>query len=233
MGDDGLIGEQIDYYRARAAEYDARLRELDRYVSLGGAVISPTPDGAGEQELVTALHELDSELPVRNALELACGTGWWTQRLARGAHHVTALDSSPEMLALNRERVAMQNVRYVLADVLSWRPDRQYDLVFFSFWLSHVPDGSFSAFWDLVRSAITTKGRFFLIDELDTARIRALETRLSEGVVVRTLEDGRTFRAVKVYHRPALLRRKLRRLGWEAEVEACGRDFFFARGSRG
>jgi hypothetical protein len=95
-----------------------------------------------------------------------------------------------------------------------------------------VTGGSFSAFWDLVRRAVATKGRFFLIDELDSKRVRALETRLSDGIVRRRLEDGRAFRAVKVYQRPAALRLKLRDLGWDSEVEACGRQIFFARGSR-
>lgn len=125
----------------------------------------------------------------------------------------------------------MKNVRYLRADILRWEPDKRYDLVFFGFWLSHVPESSFTAFWDLVRRAIGPKGRFFLIDELEGEHARALETRVADGIVMRTLEDGRTFRAVKVYHRPAILQRRLRKLGWDVEVRACGGDFYFARGS--
>ncbi|MDP9643727.1 ubiquinone/menaquinone biosynthesis C-methylase UbiE [Actinopolyspora lacussalsi] len=37
-------------------------------------------------------------------LELACGPGTWTPELARHASTLTAVDSSPEMLRVARER---------------------------------------------------------------------------------------------------------------------------------
>jgi trans-aconitate methyltransferase len=60
---------------------------------------------------------------------------------------VTALDAAPEMLALARNRVADPRVKFVCADLFTWRPDRRYDVVFFGFWLSHVPLERFAALW--------------------------------------------------------------------------------------
>jgi SAM-dependent methyltransferase len=230
--DESLIEEQIAYYRARAPEYDQRLKDLNRYIRLGGGVANPTDDPETDRETALALAELDRLLPVGNVLELACGTGWWTQRLAQAAEHVTAVDAAPEMLALNRERVGAQNVEYVLADVLSWAPDRRYDLVFFGFWLSHVPAERFESFWDLVDRALAPGGHFFFVDEQSNKLGRVIETHLGKGIVKRTTRDGRVFRAIKVYHRPASLQRTLRGLGWDAEVRSCGRYFYFGRGTR-
>ena len=42
----------------------------------------------------------------RTALELACGTGLFTHRIARHVGHVTAVDASPEVIAINRARVS-------------------------------------------------------------------------------------------------------------------------------
>jgi ubiquinone/menaquinone biosynthesis C-methylase UbiE len=36
-------------------------------------------------------------------LELAGGTGIWTEQLARDAVELTVVDASPEMLAMNRQ----------------------------------------------------------------------------------------------------------------------------------
>ena len=84
----------------------------------------------------------------REVLELACGTGSWTAQLLRHAAHVTAVDASPEMLALARARVGDdERVAFVEADLFAWRPVRRYDVVCFGFWLSHVPDERFDAFW--------------------------------------------------------------------------------------
>jgi 2-polyprenyl-3-methyl-5-hydroxy-6-metoxy-1,4-benzoquinol methylase len=119
---DPLLAEQVAYYRARAAEYDET---------------SPVPgDDASRGELEEAL---ESFAPRGQVLEFACGTGQWTTLLARHASELTALDASPEMLAVASSRVPHDRVRFIEADLFTWQPDGRYDPVFFSAWLSHVP----------------------------------------------------------------------------------------------
>jgi trans-aconitate methyltransferase len=77
-------------------------------------------------------------------LELACGPAIWTDLLLRRATSLTAVDAAPEMLALAEARVGEGRVRFVQADLFSWRPERRYDTVFFGFWLSHVPRERFA-----------------------------------------------------------------------------------------
>jgi demethylmenaquinone methyltransferase/2-methoxy-6-polyprenyl-1,4-benzoquinol methylase len=132
MSDD-ILQQQIAYYRARAAEYDEWFYRKNRYDK--GAEINQ--QWFDEAEVVRqTLHRLGH---VGDALELACGTGIWTQELAKLANHVTALDASEEMLAINRAKLNAPNVTYQRVDLFAWQPERQYDLVFFGFWLSHVP----------------------------------------------------------------------------------------------
>lgn len=223
-----LIADQIAYYRARAGEYDATMRQLGRYVSMGGSVAGQPGDEEG-REVAVLLEALEGMRPFDTVLELACGTGWWTQWLAQHARHVTAVDAAQEMLALNRERVHAGNVRYLLADVFSWKPDRQFDLVFFAFWLSHIPHDRFAGFWQLVRDSLTANGRVVFVDELDTERAHGQETRVDDDAVLRELEDGRQFRAVKVFYQPAELEAKLRLLGWNVEVHPAGQRFYWGQ----
>jgi len=225
---DALVAEQIAYYHARAREYDDTLRQLERYVSLGGSVAGRSGDEEGK-EVAILLNALEEMRPFDSVLELACGTGWWTQWLAENARHVTAVDAAEEMLALNRRRVNAANVQYILADVFSWKPDRQFDLVFFAFWMSHVPQDRFAAFWQLVGDSLKAKGRVFFIDELDAEQARGLETRVDDDAVLRELEDGRQFRAVKVFYQPSALEATLRTLGWNIDVRASGRRFFWGQ----
>ena len=63
-------------------------------------------------------------------LELACGPGVWTGQLLRHATEVTAIDASPEMLAIAAARVGDERVRFIQADLFAWKPDRRYDVVF-------------------------------------------------------------------------------------------------------
>src|SRR6185295_94496 len=74
-------------------------------------------------------------------VEVACGTGYWTQFLARTAQSVLALDASTETLALAAakdlpaQRVALRVAdAYDLADELG-----SFDGAFAGFWWSHVP----------------------------------------------------------------------------------------------
>ena len=230
-GGDALIADQIAYYRARAGEYDETMRQLGRYVSAGGCVSGRLGDEEGK-EVATLLEALEGIRPIDTVLELACGTGWWTQWLVQHARHVTAVDAAQEMLALNRERVDAANVHYVLADVFSWKSDQKFDLVFFAFWLSHVPHERFASFWQRVGDWLAPGGRAFFIDELGTEETRGMENRLKGEAVLRQLQDGRQFRAVKVFHEPNELEAKLRALGWNVEVRAAGQRFYWGESTR-
>jgi demethylmenaquinone methyltransferase/2-methoxy-6-polyprenyl-1,4-benzoquinol methylase len=87
--------------------------------------------------------------PFEQVLELACGTGIWTQALLSIGREITAVDAAPEMLEINAWKVANTRVRYQCADLVTWEPDRQYDLVFCAFWLPHVPPNALDAFLDI------------------------------------------------------------------------------------
>ncbi len=86
--------------------------------------------------------------------------------LLEHADHVTALDSAPEMHTESRRKLGdEQRERYVIADALTWEPDRTYDVVFFANWLSHVPPDAFNRFWEIVSLSLAPQGRVFLVDE--------------------------------------------------------------------
>ncbi|MEV4656679.1 methyltransferase domain-containing protein [Micromonospora sp. NPDC049301] len=199
MGDlDELLRDQAAYYRAVAGEYDR----------------------AYESEDLRSLNELAEGLPIHgDVLELACGTGQWTRMLAARGHRVTAVDAAPEMLAIARERVAGLDVEFVQADLFTWRPPRQFDTVFFAFWLSHVPPAQLAAFWRLVEGALRPGGRACFVD--DGPGQQAAEEVLAgqaAPAVRRRLEDGSAHRIVKTFADPDRLTQTLEGLGWSARV---------------
>jgi 2-polyprenyl-3-methyl-5-hydroxy-6-metoxy-1,4-benzoquinol methylase len=225
MDEEQLIESQVAYYRARAGEYDQWFLRQGRY-------------DRGPEHRTKWLHELaivEAALrtDVRNGevLEVACGTGLWTCHLAESNTRVGAIDASPEVLAINRNRVRSDNVVYVQADIFSWKPTDTFDAVFFSFWLSHVPPGQFDGFWDNVRAALKPKGRVFFVDSLLEQSSTALDHGPLDqsGVVRRRLNDGREFEIVKVFYDPAVLEHRLLERGWKGSVRSTGT--FFLHGS--
>lgn len=234
MTDDAprLLEQQKAYYAARAPEYDEwwlRSGRHDRGPEFRRRWIAET------NEVRAALAAFGA---YGRILEIACGTGWWTQQLAEGAKEVTALDSSSEMLERCRARVetaglGAERVRYVLGDLWEWAPGRRYDEVFFGFWLSHVPEERFDAFWALVDAALAPGGRVFFVD---SASDEGSSGASGEGETAETeqreLSGGRHFEIVKRYYEPRQLRERLAGIGWDVEVRTTAEFFLYARGRR-
>jgi SAM-dependent methyltransferase len=162
--------------------------------------------------------------PAGDVLELAGGTGAWTVELARYADHLTVVDSSPETLAISRAKTAERTppVEYVVADLFDWTPTRRYDVVFFSFWLTHVPTERFDRFWQLVAASLHPNGRVFFIDDAEPRSGPTDQDDPDRGVSLRRLDDGRQFEIVKVYWDPSELERRLRPLGFDLAVRRTG-----------
>jgi SAM-dependent methyltransferase len=213
VADDELLAEQRAYYRARAPEYDA-------WWTREGPYDRGAEDAVEWHRQVDIVDDaLARFAPTGDVLELAGGTGWWTQRLAGIADQLTVVDASPETLELNRQRVRRDDVRYVVADLFDWQPDRTYDVVFFSFWLSHVPRRRFRDFWSLVRSCLVPNGRVFLIDNRhDPSRSDPHIIERSEDLHRRRVGDGREFHVVKVMYEPDELASTIEAEGWSAHI---------------
>ncbi len=219
-----VLAEQVAYYRARAPEYD------DWFHRRGAFDNGAEWNGRWRAEIDELADALDRARPGGNVLELACGTGLWTERLAPYAAELTCVDASPEVLALNRQRMRGSRIRYVCADLFRWQPTARYDFVFFGFWLSHVPAGSFIPFWSLVASCLAPGGRVFFADNrLPPHGWRDALRRDGPARSRRRLTDGREFEIVKVYHRPDDLEAHLGSLGWRAAVR--GTATFFLHGT--
>lgn len=223
--DEESLVEQVAYYRARAARYDEWWQRCGAYDR------GPEMAAEWDRQLTQVEDALTAFSVGGRVLELAGGTGWWTERLARRAGSLTVVDSSPEALEINRARTGREDIDYRVADVFSWFPDGSYDVVFFSFWLSHVPRRRCAAFWSKVRSCLCPGGRVFLIDNHDDP---VLSTGMKDPYVVqyqpdrhvRRLHDGREYNVVKVMYEPDELQAQLHDLGWTAEIDAT-RWFLF------
>ena len=224
-----LLDEQILYYQARAHEYDEWFFRQGRYDR--GDELNKRWFAEVEQ----TRQALDAFGPTDHVLEIACGTGLWTERLVPHAKQITALDAALEMLAINQARVESPKVRYLQADIFEWSPEEQYDVVFFGFWLSHVPPERFAAFWELVNLALRPGGRVFFVDSRYDATSTAKDHHLegSEATTVeRRLNDGREFRIVKVFYEMTRLSKQLSELGWSFEVEETATYFIYGNGHK-
>ncbi|HEV7651554.1 MAG TPA: class I SAM-dependent methyltransferase [Actinophytocola sp.] len=200
-----IVEEQKAYYDARAAEYDEWWFRSGRYA------LGPEAKRHWLADVAEAEAALREFAPGGDVLELACGTGLWTHHLVRHAGRVTAVDASAEMIARNRLRVG-GGVTYVRADVFAWTPPaHRFDVCFFSYWLSHVPDDRLAPFWATVADALRPGGRVFLVDSHHPSP-------LPGHTQERVLNDGRHFTVVKRFWRPAELAAHAATAGFALDV---------------
>jgi demethylmenaquinone methyltransferase/2-methoxy-6-polyprenyl-1,4-benzoquinol methylase len=212
------VVEQKRYYAERAPEYD------DWWYRRGRYELEPDALARWRADVADAEAALEEFAPGGTVLELAAGTGIWTRKLVGLAERVVAVDANAETLALNTS-----DAELVLADVFEWEPVERFDLVFFSFWLSHVPEERFDEFWSLVRDALVPGGRVFLVDSGagDTAHTG---TDRANGEETRSLADGRTFRIVKRRWLPGELAACVRPLGFELDLRDTANGHFLYGG---
>lgn len=207
-----ILSDQINYYRARADEYDESISSGLETFEAGKA-------------LLLKLGTFDQ------ILELACGTGIWTETLLKMGNHVTAVDAAPEMLKIAREKLGDERITYQQTDLFSWNPDKEYDLVFFANWLSHVPPNAVDGFLRKVKNSLRKNGAIALVDQhAPSDADKAIAEK--EIYAKRPLVDGREFMIVKKFYDLGELQKKLESLGFEVSVEKFGENFFLMVGKR-
>jgi SAM-dependent methyltransferase len=196
-----VLETQRRYYADRAREYDDWWFKRGRYVL----------DSETERQWWRDVDEVETGLaalrPFGDVVELAAGTGIWTRKLVVHADRVLAVDANAETLALNTAAA-----EHVQGDLFAWRADADFDLCFFSYWLSHVPGDRFDGFWELVRSLLRPGGRVFLVDTPPGIHEHEGELELRE------LADGRRYEIVKRYWSPAELAARMRPLGFSLDL---------------
>lgn len=222
-----ILTEMVDYYRARAPEYDEWWRRQGRYDR------GPEHNALWFAEIEQVLADFDALQMTGDVLELAPGTGNWTQRLLATADTITAVDASPEMIAINQARVQSDRVAYLLTDLFTWQPDRQYDAICFGFWLSHVPLERMDAFWRMVAQSLRPGGKVFFVDNLRESTTTSVDQHLppvGSQIMTRKLNDGRTFQIVKNYFDPVALAAQCQVAGLQVTVKTTANYFIYGLG---
>ncbi|HZV93324.1 MAG TPA: class I SAM-dependent methyltransferase [Caldimonas sp.] len=189
-----------DYYAARAAEYDAIYRKPERQADLRAIEAWLPPIFAGAR-----------------VLEVACGTGYWTQFIAPVASALRAIDAAPETMRIAAARVDASRVRFEVGDAYALRPsDPACDAAFAGFWFSHVPKARRLEFLAGLQAVLVPGSTVVLLDnryvEGSSTTVSAADPA-GDTWQVRTLADGSVHRVLKNFPGEAELRSLVEGIG--------------------
>lgn len=176
----------VGYYRRRAAEYEAIYAKPERQADL--AVLGRTIP-----------ERLDGE----RVLEIACGTGYWTERIARRAASVTAIDLAEEPMRIAQARTYERgNVTFRGADAYALPPGLgRFTAAYAGFWWSHVPRERRGEFAASLHARLEPGARVIFMDNryvegnstpiahTDAAGNTYQDRRLADGSVTRIVKN--------------------------------------------
>jgi demethylmenaquinone methyltransferase/2-methoxy-6-polyprenyl-1,4-benzoquinol methylase len=182
-----------DYYAARAPEYDRIYAKPERQDDL---------------------RQIEQWLPPvfggKSVLEVACGTGYWTQFIAPVARQIVAVDAAPDTMRIAKERVGPGKVEFVEGDAYALDlGGRRFQGGFAGFWFSHVPRSRVREFLLGFHSVLEPGATVVLLDNL---YVEGSSTPISErdaegnSYQVRKLDSGDTHRLIKNFPTEAQLR---------------------------
>lgn len=199
------------YYAARAAEYDRIYQKPERQADLRAIEAWLPPFFAG-----------------KTVLEVACGTGYWTQFMAPVASSIVAIDAAPETMDIAKNRPGMGTVQFVTGDAYALQATPQvadgggqFDAAFAGFWYSHVPKARQQAFLQGLCAVLKLGSTVVLLDNLfvEGSSSPISETD-SDGNTyqARPLDDGSSHRVLKNFPTEAELLASVAGVGQQASV---------------
>jgi ubiquinone/menaquinone biosynthesis C-methylase UbiE len=180
-----LIVEMQQYYARRAAWYDSSMGYDDPTVV---NQLEPVADALCEQ------------MRGRTVLEIACGPGFWTARVARAANAITASDYNESVLTLARAKaIDPSRVTFVRADAYDLSSiDGTYEGAFAVDFLAHVPASRIAGFLDGLHRRLTSGARIVFCDQTPwPASVTSLRDAEGNHLQERTLDDGSRYRVIK------------------------------------
>jgi demethylmenaquinone methyltransferase/2-methoxy-6-polyprenyl-1,4-benzoquinol methylase len=195
------------YYSRRAAEYERIYEKPER-----------------QAELDWLRKRVPEVFRGRTVLEIACGTGYWTQFIAREARRVQACDINEAVLEIAREKpIPPGRASFFRADALTLEGVPEgCDAAFAGFWWSHVKKGELRGFVSRLDAKLA---RGSVIAILDNRFVEGSSTPISrrdaEGNTyqMRKLANGEDYEVVKNFPTEDELRAAVAEVAAEAHLE--------------
>lgn len=194
------------YYAARAAEYEKIYQKPER-----------------QKDLAILRKILPEELAGEDVLEIACGTGYWTQVAAETANSIWATDINEEVLQIARAKKCLgKNATFEKQDAFQLSGLRgRFTAGLAAFWWSHLKTSEIPSFLRHFHQILSLNAKVVFIDN---NFVPGSSTPISRTDVegntyqLRTLEDGSAYEVLKNFPTETELRRA---------VAGCANDIRF------
>jgi ubiquinone/menaquinone biosynthesis C-methylase UbiE len=157
----------------------------------------------------------------RSVLEIACGTGYWTETIASAAKEITGIDASFEVLEIAKSKGIP--AKFVLGDAFNLSTiEGNFDAGCANFWFSHLEKTNIQKFLNGLHNRIKPGSPVFMADNVYMEGLGGTLVKkpgLSDTYKLRQLNDGTTYEIVKNYYTSNELKNIFKDFANELRVE--------------
>lgn len=197
-----------EYYNRRAREYEA---------------VYHRDDPIRQRELAEMETAIQKAMRGKRVLEVACGTGYWTERAAKTAEHITAIDAAPETLEIARaKKLPSDRVDFRLGDAFRLDVTGSFDAGLAMFWFSHVPKARIEEFLRGFHAVLGQGSTVFMAENMLQEGVGGELIRkpgIEDTFKRRTLADGSVHEVLKNYYDRSELEALLSLFAMDLRVE--------------
>jgi ubiquinone/menaquinone biosynthesis C-methylase UbiE len=176
-----------EYYSRRAEEYENIYHRDD-------------PIRQDEQNQIK--NELKRLFAGKSVLEIACGTGYWTESIAEVSRKITGIDVSREVLEIAKSK----NIpaKFMLGDAFNLEKiEGNFNAGCANFWFSHIEKDKIDQFLNGFHKRIGKNSSVFMADNIYVEGIGGeliKKENSPDTYKLRKLSDGTEYEIVKNYY---------------------------------
>lgn len=207
-----MNNDLVKYYKDRANEYERIYSKPER-----------------QDDLKRSAALLQALFVNEDLLEIACGTGFWTERIAKTANSIFATDINEAVIEIARQKeIAGTKVSFSVADIYELKPAKKYPALFGGFIWSHILRQDLDRFLKTAHAFVKPGGLVVWMDNHYVAGSNHPITHTDEHgntFQTRQLDDGSAHKVLKNFPTEEFLREKLK--GTAVEISLTTFTYFW------
>lgn len=186
----------VKYYKDRAAEYEKIYSKHER-----------------QEELSTSAEILQKLFLDKSILEIACGTGYWTEKISTSAKSIHATDINEAVVTIAKQKHYLNNnVVFAIEDIFNPTSTKKYSNLFAGFIWSHIDLQDLPNFIDKLAYFVSPGGTIVFMDNkfVEGSNLPITETDdFGNTFQTRKLSDGTSQLVLKNFPSEDFLRHQL------------------------
>jgi len=181
---DDMNSNIVTYYKDRATEYEKVYSKPER-----------------QSDLLLAEQILQDTFAGKNVYEIACGTGYWTEKICKTAKEVLATDINDTVLQVAKlKNYQTAKVDFQTEDIFNLTNINKHESLFGGFIWSHIKLQDLSKFINIANSLVKNGGTIVFMDNnyVEGSNLPVTDTdKLGNTYQTRKLENKTTHKVLK------------------------------------